>query len=41
MDIQQHKKTHKGGEIVRTKPYDMQFLNSKPLFKEAFQRVVV
>jgi hypothetical protein len=39
MDSQQNKKTHKGGEIVRTEPYDMQLLNSEPLFKESFQRV--
>jgi hypothetical protein len=39
MDRQQHKKTHKGGEIVRTYPYDMQLLNSEPLFRESFQRV--
>jgi hypothetical protein len=39
MDSQQHKNTHKGGEIVRTKPYYMHILNYEPLFKEAFHRV--
>jgi hypothetical protein len=39
MDSQQNKKTHKGGDIARTQPYDMQLLNSKPLFMEAFQRI--
>jgi hypothetical protein len=39
MDSQQHKKTHKGGDIVRTDPYDMQLLDSEPLIRESFQRV--
>jgi hypothetical protein len=39
MDSQKHKKDHKGGEIVREEPYDMQLLKSKPLFIESFQRV--
>jgi hypothetical protein len=39
MDNPQHNKTHKGGEIVRTKPYDMQLLIMNPLIREAFQRV--
>jgi hypothetical protein len=39
MDIHQIKKTQKGGEFVRTEPYDMQLLNYEPLFKEASQRV--
>jgi hypothetical protein len=39
MDSQQSKKIHKGGDIVRTEPYDMQLINSEPFFKEAFQRV--
>jgi hypothetical protein len=39
MDSQQYKKTHKGGEIVRTEPYDMQLLDFEPLIKEASQRV--
>ena len=39
MDSQQHKKTHKGGDIVRKETYDMQFLNSEPVFMESFQRV--
>jgi hypothetical protein len=39
MDSQQSKKIHKGGEIVRTEPYDMQLINSEPFFKESFQRV--
>jgi hypothetical protein len=39
MKTQQHKKTHKGGEIVIADPYDMQLLDSKPLIRESFQRV--
>jgi hypothetical protein len=39
MDSQQGKKVHKGGEIVRAEPHDMQLINSEPFFKEAFQRV--
>jgi hypothetical protein len=39
MDNQQRKKIHKGGEIVRTEPYDMKLINSEPFFKESFQRV--
>jgi hypothetical protein len=39
MDNQQGKKVHKGGEIVRVEPHDMQLINSEPFFKEAFQRV--
>jgi hypothetical protein len=39
MDSQQGKKIHKGGEIVRDEPHDMQLINSEPFFKEAFQRV--
>jgi hypothetical protein len=39
MDSQQYKNTHKGGEILRTKPYDIQLLNFEPLFREAFKRV--
>jgi hypothetical protein len=39
MDNPQHKKTHKGGGIVRIEPYDMQLLDSDPLIREAFQRV--
>jgi hypothetical protein len=39
MEIQQHKKAHKGGDIVRTEPYDMHILDSEPLIRESFQRV--
>jgi hypothetical protein len=39
MDIQQKKKTLKGGDIVRMDPYDMKLVNSEPFFKEVFQRV--
>ena len=39
MDSQQLKKTHKGGDIVRIDPYDMQLLESDPLIREAFLRV--
>jgi hypothetical protein len=39
MDNQQGKKVHKGGDIVRVEPHDMQLINSEPFFKEAFQRV--
>jgi hypothetical protein len=38
MDNQQ-KKVHKGGDIVRTKPYDMQLFFEEPLIREVFQRV--
>jgi hypothetical protein len=38
MDNQQ-KKVHKGGDIVRTEPYDMQLFVEEPLIKEVFQRV--
>jgi hypothetical protein len=37
MDTQQGKKIHKGGEIVRANPYDLQLFNSDPSFKEAFR----
>jgi hypothetical protein len=39
MDILQGKNVHKGGQIVRVEPHDMQLINSEPFFKEAFQRV--
>jgi hypothetical protein len=39
MDNQQGKKIHKGGEIVRVEPHDLQLINSDPFFREAFQRV--
>jgi hypothetical protein len=39
MDTQQGKKIHKGGDIVRVEPYDLQLFNSDPSFKEAFQKV--
>jgi hypothetical protein len=39
MDTQQGKKIHKGGDIVRVEPHDLQLINSDPFFKEAFQRV--
>jgi hypothetical protein len=39
MDNQQHMKTHKGGEIIRIEPYEMQLLDYEPLIREAFQRV--
>jgi hypothetical protein len=39
MEAQQMKKVHKGGEIVRVEPHDLQLINSDPLFKESFQRV--
>jgi hypothetical protein len=35
-----NKKTNKGGEIVRFEPQDMKLLDSNPLFREYFQRVV-
>ena len=38
MDNKKHRKTHKGGEIVRIDPYDMQLLDSEHLIREAFQR---
>jgi hypothetical protein len=39
MDIQQHKKDHNGGDIVRKKPYYMHLLNYERFFRESFQRV--
>jgi hypothetical protein len=39
MDTQQGKKIHKGGDVVRVEPYDLQLLNSDPSFREAFQKV--
>jgi hypothetical protein len=39
MDSQQGKKVHKGEEIVRVEPHDLQLINSDPFFIEAFQRV--
>jgi hypothetical protein len=36
MDTQQGKNIHKGGEIVRDEPYDLQLFNSDPFFREAF-----
>jgi hypothetical protein len=39
MDTQQGKKIHKGGDIVRVEPHDLQLFNSDPFFREAFQRV--
>jgi hypothetical protein len=39
MDSQQGKKIHKGGEIVKDEPHDMQLINSRQFFKEVFQRV--
>jgi hypothetical protein len=35
----QLKKTHKGGGIVRTEPYDMQLFVIESLIREVFQRV--
>ena len=39
MDSQQGKKVHKGGEIVRVEPHDMQLINYEPFFKEALHKV--
>jgi len=39
MDNPHHKKIHKGGDIMRTKPYDMHLFYSETLIREAFQRV--
>jgi hypothetical protein len=39
MDNQQDNNIHKGGEIVIDEPHDMKLINSKPFFKEDFQRV--
>jgi hypothetical protein len=39
MEAQQMKKVHKGGDIVRDEPHDLQLINSDPFFRESFQRV--
>ena len=39
MDTPQQKKAHKGGVILRNKPYDMHLFDAKPLIREFFQRV--
>jgi hypothetical protein len=39
MDSKQHNKNHKGGEIIRTDPYDMQLFYSEPFIRESFHRV--
>jgi hypothetical protein len=39
MDTPQQKKAHKGGGIMRTEPYEMQFFAVEPLIREVFQRV--
>jgi hypothetical protein len=39
METPKSKKAHKGGKIVRTEPMDMRLLYTKPMEREAFQRV--
>jgi len=39
MDSQEGNNIHKGGEIVRDEPHDMQLIHSESFFKEAFQRM--
>jgi hypothetical protein len=39
IDSKKNNNTHKGGDIVRTEPCDMQIINSEPFFKEDFQKV--
>jgi hypothetical protein len=39
MEIHEGKNIHKGGDIVRDEPQDMQLINSQPFFKESFQWV--
>jgi hypothetical protein len=39
MEIQQGKKIHKGGEIVKAEPHDMQLNDYEPFIKDAFQGV--
>jgi len=39
METTPKRKIHKGGDVVRTEPYDIQIVDSNPFMKEAFQRV--
>jgi len=39
MDTPQQKKSHKGGSVARTEPYDMHLFDFEPLIKEVSQRV--
>jgi hypothetical protein len=38
MDTPQHKKSHKGGSVVRTEPSDMHLFDVEPMIMEVFQR---
>jgi hypothetical protein len=39
MDTPQKKKSHKGGSVVKTEPYDMHLFDVEPMIREVFQRV--
>jgi hypothetical protein len=39
MEAHKMKKVHKGGDIVRVEPHNLQLINSDPFFKESLQRV--
>ena len=39
MDRPQKKKSHKGGSVVRTDPYEMHLFDVEHMIREVFQRV--
>jgi hypothetical protein len=39
VDTPQQKKSHKGGNVVRTEPDDMHLFDDEPMIREVFQRV--
>jgi hypothetical protein len=39
MDTPKHKKSHKGGSVVKTNTCDMQLFDDEPLIREVFLRV--
>jgi hypothetical protein len=39
VDTPQQKKSHKGGNVVRTEPYDIHLFDNEPMTTEVFQRI--
>jgi hypothetical protein len=39
MDTHQQNKSHKGGSVFRTEPYDMHLFDVEPMIRNVFQRV--
>jgi hypothetical protein len=39
METPQKKKSHKGGSVVRTEPFDMHLFDVEPMVREVFQSV--